>query len=166
MKLSRIYLFAIILLIASCADQKSFEFKGVKSVNIEKASIKKNILNAQLEYYNPNNFDLTLKKIDCDIFINDQKLTHYGLDTVLVIPSTANFIVPAKMEIELSNLLKHSVDIMFNKPLKITIVGNATLSKGIFTKTVPVNFTTVKSLNLKESVMREAMNTIQRQLNK
>jgi LEA14-like dessication related protein len=166
MKLSRIYFFAIILLIASCADPKSFEFKGVKSVNIEKASIKKNILNAQLEYYNPNNFDLTLKKIDCDIFINDQKLTHYGLDTVLVIPSTANFIVPAKMEIELSNLLKHSVDIMFNKPLKITIVGNATLSKGIFTKTVPVNFTTVKSLNLKESVMREAMNTIQKQLNK
>jgi hypothetical protein len=55
---------------------------------------------------------------------------------------------------------------MFNKPLKITIVGNATLSKGIFTKTVPVNFTTVKSLNLKESVMREAMNTIQKQLNK
>jgi len=69
------------------------------------------------------------------------------------------------MEIELANLLKHSVDIMFNKPLKFTIQGNATLSKGFFTKTVPVNFTTTKTLNLKESVMREAMNAIQKQLN-
>jgi hypothetical protein len=68
------------------------------------------------------------------------------------------------MEIELANILKHSVDIIYNKPMKITIVGSATLSKGIFTKTIPVNFTTVKSLNLKESVIREAMNTIQKQI--
>jgi LEA14-like dessication related protein len=164
MKLSRILFLLMIVVLASCADPKSFEFKGIKSVNIEKASFKKNVLNAQLEYYNPNNFNLTLRKIDCDVFVNDQKFTHYALDTALVIPSMANFIVPAKMEIELANILKHSVDIIYNKPMKITIVGSATLSKGIFTKTIPVNFTTVKSLNLKESVIREAMNTIQKQI--
>ena len=40
----------MIVVLASCADPKSFEFKGIKSVNIEKASFKKNVLNAQLEY--------------------------------------------------------------------------------------------------------------------
>jgi len=165
MKLNRILLFVIIVGIAGCSEPKSFEFKGIKSFNIEKASLKRNLLNLQLECYNPNNFQLTLKNIDCDILINDQKLTHYALDTILVIPSTANFVVPAKMEIELSSFLKYSVDIMFNKPLKFTISGNVTLSKGIFTKTVPINFSTVKSLNLKESIMREALNNIQNKLN-
>jgi hypothetical protein len=50
---------------------------------------------------------------------------------------------------------------MFNKPLKITIIGNATLTKGIFTKTIPVNFSTTQKLNLKESVMRDAIKSIQ-----
>ncbi len=160
-----IQLLVTVFVFAGCESPKSFEFKGVKSFKIEKASLKQNVLNAQIEYYNPNNFELALKKIDCDIFINDQKLTHYALDTNLVIPATANFIVPAKMEIELANILKHSVDVMFNKPLKFTIQGNATLSKGFFTKNVPINFTTTKTLNLKESVMREAVNSIQKQLN-
>jgi LEA14-like dessication related protein len=154
-------LLSIILLLTACADPKSFEFKGLKSIKIEKASMGKNIFNVQLEYNNPNHFELTLKKIDCEILINDQKFTHYALDTTLLIPSNANFVVPAKMEIQLSNLLKHSVDIMFNKPLKITIIGNATLTKGIFTKTVPVNFSTTQQLNLKESVMRDAIKSIQ-----
>lgn len=154
----------IILVFASCESPKSFEFKGVKSFKIEKAGIKQNILNAKIEYYNPNGFDLTLKKIDCDIFVNDQKFTHYGLDTNLLIPATSNFVVPARMEIALATILQHSVDIIFNKPLKISIQGNATLSKGFFTKTVPVNFTTTKTLNLKESVLREAMSSIQKQL--
>jgi LEA14-like dessication related protein len=165
MQYSKLLFLAFIISLASCSSPKSFEFKGVKSFKIEKASLKQNLLNAQIEYYNPNNFELALKNIDCDIFINDQKLTHYALDTNLVIPAASNFVVPAKMEIQLSNLLKHSVDIMFNKPLKFTIVGKATLSKGIFTKTIPVNFTTTKTLNLKESTVREAMKGIQNQLN-
>lgn len=164
MRYFKLLFFPIIVLFASCSSPKSFEFKGVKSIKIEKASLKQNILNAQIEYYNPNSFELSLKNIDCDIFVNDQKFTHYALDTNLVIPSSSNFVVPAKMEIQLADLLKHSVDIMFNKPLKFTIIGKATLSKGIFTKTIPVNFTTTKTLNLKESAVREAMKGIQNQL--
>jgi LEA14-like dessication related protein len=158
------YLFTLLSLIfflTACSDPKSFEFKGLKSVKIEKASLGKNIFNAQFEYNNPNHFELTLKKIDCEIWINDQKLTRYALDTSLLIPSNASFVVPAKMEIELSSLLKHSVDIMFNKPLKIAVIGNATLSKGFFTKTIPVNFSTMQKLNLKESVVRDAIKSIQ-----
>ena len=154
-------LFVLTVTLFACNEPKSFEFKGLKSIKVEKAGLGKNIFNAQFEYNNPNDFELRLKKIDCNIFINDQKLTHYALDTNLMIPANSPFIVPAKMEIELSTLLKHSVDIMFNKTLKISVVGNAVLSKGMFTKNVPVNFTTTQKLNLKESVVRDAMKSFQ-----
>jgi hypothetical protein len=58
------------------------------------------------------------------------------------------------MEIELSSLLKNSVDILFNNPMKIGIKGNATISKGIFTKTIPINFETNQKLNLREFIMK------------
>jgi LEA14-like dessication related protein len=162
MQYYKLLIISSLFVLAGCSTAKSFEFKEVKSVRIEKASFKKNIINAQVAYFNPNNFDVSLKKIDCDILINDKKITHYSLDTNLIIKSNSNFNVPARMEFELSNILPYTVDIMFKKPIKITILGNATLSKGIFTKTVPINYTTVKTLDLKESMVREVLKSIQK----
>jgi len=140
------------LFLVACSEPKPFVFKGLKSIKIEKASFGKNIFNAQFEYQNPNNFQLSLKKLDCSIFINDQLLTQYTLDSTYIIPAHSNFVLPAKMEIELSLLLKNTVDILFNRPMKIGVKGSATMSKGMFTKTIPIDFETTQKLNLKDAL--------------
>jgi LEA14-like dessication related protein len=152
MKLTNYLLITIIVFFTSCAEPKPLVFKGLKSIKIEKASFGKNIFNAQFEYQNPNNFKLVLNKLDCDILINDQVFTKYTLDTNFNIPANANFILPARMEVELSLLLKNSVDILFNKPMKIGVKGSATLSKGMYTKTIPISFETTQKLNLKDAL--------------
>ena len=152
MKLTNYLLITIIVFFTACATPKPLVFKGLKSIKIEKASFGKNIFNAQFEYQNPNNFKLVLNKLDCDILINDQVFTKYTLDTNFNIPANANFILPARMEVELSLLLKNSVDILFNKPMKIGVKGSATLSKGMYTKTIPISFETTQKLNLKDAL--------------
>lgn len=112
----------------------------------------KNKINAKIKYYNPNNFSLVLKQIDCDILMNNQPFTKIHLDTNFVIPANANFMVPAQMEFEMSSLVKNSMDLIFNKPIKLNIKGNATLSKGIFTKTVPIAYESNQKLNLGEAM--------------
>ncbi len=152
MKLTNYLLITIIVFFTACAAPKPLVFKGLKSIKIEKASFGKNIFNAQFEYQNPNNFKMVLNKLDCDILINDQVFTKYTLDTNFNIPANANFILPARMEVELSLLLKNSVDILFNKPMKIGVKGSATLSKGMYTKTIPISFETTQKLNLKDAL--------------
>lgn len=152
MRFNKILLASGLLFLMACGEPKPFIFKGLKSIKIEKTSFRKNIFNAQFEYQNPNHFQLTLKKLDCSIYINDQLLTQYKLDSLYVIPANADFILPAKMEIELSLLLKNTVDILFNKPMKIGVKGKAILSKGMFTKTVPIEFETTQKLNLKDAL--------------
>jgi LEA14-like dessication related protein len=147
-------LFALILFFAACAEPSSLVFKGVQSIKIEKASLGKNNFKAEFAYQNPNRFGLVLHKLDCTVFINDQLFTQYKLDTNFIIPANAEFVLPANMEIELSSLLKNSVDILLNKPMKLGIKGNATISKGIFTKTIPINFETNQKLNLREAIMK------------
>jgi LEA14-like dessication related protein len=150
-----IYLFlASILLLTACAAPKNLEFKGIESLKIEKASFGKNIFIASFAYHNPNNFKLVLNKLDCSIYMNDQFFTKYTIDSNYTIPANANFSLPAKMEVDLSLLLKNSVDILFNKPMKIGIKGSATISKGMFTKTVPIEFETSQKLNLREAIMK------------
>lgn len=139
---------SISFLLFSCADPKNFEFKGLQDIKIEKISMGKNNIRAKIKYYNPNNFSMVLKQIDCDILMNNQPFTKVHLDTNYIIPANATFLVPAKMEFEMSALVKNSMDILFNKPIKLNIKGQATLSKGIFTKTVPIAFETNQKLNL------------------
>ena len=149
------YLFlASILLFTACAAPKNLEFKGIESLKIEKASFGKNIFIASFAYHNPNNFKLVLNKLDCSIYMNDQFFTKYTIDSNYTIPTNANFSLPAKMEVDLSLLFKNSVDILFNKPMKIGIKGSATISKGMFTKTVPIEFETSQKLNLREAIMK------------
>jgi hypothetical protein len=95
---------------------------------------------------------MVLKQIDCDILMNNQAFTKVHLDTNFVIPANAQFMVPAQMEFEMSVLVKNSMDILFNKPIKLNIKGNATLSKGFFTKTVPIAFETTQKLNLGDAM--------------
>ncbi len=144
------YLFflACAILMISCSQPQPFIFKGLKSIKIEKASLGKNVFNAEFTYENPNSFSLALNKLDADIFINDEKFTHYHLDTVYNIPANAAFDLPAIMEVDLTSILKNSIDLIFNKPMKISVKGTSTLSKGMFTKTIPIEFETTQKLNL------------------
>jgi LEA14-like dessication related protein len=144
------YLFflACAILMISCSQPQPFIFKGVKSIKIEKASLGKNVFKAEFTYENPNSFSLALNKLDADIFINDEKFTHYHLDTVYNIPANAAFDLPAIMEVDLTSILKNSIDLIFNKPMKISVKGTSTLSKGMFTKTIPIEFETTQKLNL------------------
>jgi LEA14-like dessication related protein len=152
MSFNKLFLAFGFLFLMACGEPKPFVFKGLKTIKIEKPSFGKNIFNAQFEYQNPNNFQLTLKKLDCSIFINDQLLTQYKLDSLYVIPANADFVLPAKMEIELNLLLKNTVDILFNKPMKVGVKGSAILSKGMFTKTISFEFETTQKLNLKDAL--------------
>jgi LEA14-like dessication related protein len=151
----RKYLLAVLtisLLIISCSSPKDFEFKGLQDIKIENISMGKNKINAKIKYFNPNNFSMVLKQIDCDILMNNQPFTKVHLDTNFVIPANASFMVPAQMEFEMSSLVKNSMDLIFNKPIKLNIKGNATLSKGIFTRTVPIAFESNQKLNLGDAI--------------
>jgi LEA14-like dessication related protein len=108
----------------------------------------KNKINANIKYYNPNPFSLVLKQIDCKVLLNNGNFTVFKLDTNFTIPANKEFLIPAKLEFQMSDLVKNSMELLLNKPVKLNITGNATLSKGIFTKTVPIAYETTQKLNL------------------
>jgi LEA14-like dessication related protein len=138
----------IILLLTACSDPQSFEFKGLQDIQLEKLTMGKNTIRANIKYYNPNDFSLVLKQIDCKVLLNNGKFTQLKLDTNFTIPPKKDFLLPAQFEFQMSDLVKNSMELLLNKPVKLNIKGNATLSKGMFTKTVPIDYETTQKLNL------------------
>ncbi len=138
----------LILLLTACSEPQSLEFKGLQDIQLEKLNMGKNKLRANIKYHNPNSFSLVLKQIDCKVLMNNGQFTQLKLDTNFTIPANKDFLLPALFEFQMSDLVKNSMDLLFNKPIKLNIVGNATLSKGMFTKTVPIAYETTQKLNL------------------
>lgn len=141
------FLFLMILLTA-CSEPQSFEFKGLQDIQLDKLTMGKNKIRANVKYYNPNAFSLVLKQIDCKVLLNNGNFTVLKLDTNFTIPAKKEFLIPAQLEFQMSDLVKNSMELLLNKPVKLNIKGNATLSKGIFTKTVPIEYETTQKLNL------------------
>jgi len=137
-----------ILLLTACSEPQSFEFKGLQDIQLEKLTMGKNKIRANIKYYNPNPFSLVLKQIDCKVLMNNSQFTQLKLDTNFTIPPNMEFLIPAQLEFQMSDLVKNSMELLLNKPVKLNIKGNATLSKGIFTKTVPIEYETTQKLNL------------------
>jgi LEA14-like dessication related protein len=138
----------VILLLTACSEPQSFEFKGLQDIKLDKLTMGNNIIRANIRYYNPNDFSLVLKQIDCKVLLNNGKFTQLKLDTNFTIPPNKDFLIPAQLEFQMSDLVKNSMELLLNKPVKLNIKGNATLSKGIFTKTVPIEYETTQKLNL------------------
>ena len=141
------FLFFMILL-SACSEPQSFEFKGLQDIQLDKLTMGKNKIRANVKYYNPNAFSLVLKQIDCKVLLNNGNFTVLKLDTNFTIPAKKEFLIPAQLEFQMSDLVKNSMELLLNKPVKLNITGNATLSKGIFTKTVPIAYETTQKLNL------------------
>ena len=137
-----------ILLCAGCSAPQNFEFKGLQDIQLEKLNMGKNKISANIIYQNPNNFSVVLKQIDCKVLLNNGKFTQLKLDTNFTIPPNNDFLLPAQLEFQMSDLVKNSMEILLNKPVKLNIIGNATLSKGIFTKTFPITYEITQKLNL------------------
>ena len=136
------------LSLSACSEPQSFEFKGLQDIQLDKLTMGKNKIKANVKYYNPNAFSLVLKQIDCKVLLNNGNFTMLKLDTNITIAAKKEFLIPAQLEFQMSDLVKNSMELLLNKPVKLNIKGNATVSKGIFTKTVPIEYETTQKLNL------------------
>lgn len=136
------------LSLSDCSEPQTFEFKGLQDIQLDKLTMGKNKIKANVKYYNPNAFSLVLKQIDCKVLLNNGNFTVLKLDTNITIAAKKEFLIPAQLEFQMSDLVKNSMEILLNKPVKLNIKGNATVSKGIFTKTVPIEYETTQKLNL------------------
>ncbi len=136
------------LSLSACSEPQTFEFKGLQDIQLDKLTMGKNKIKANVKYYNPNAFSLVLKQIDCKVLLNNGNFTVLKLDTNITIAAKKEFLIPAQLEFQMSDLVKNSMELLLNKPVKLNIKGNATVSKGIFTKTVPIEYETTQKLNL------------------
>lgn len=143
-KIASILLFG--LLIWGCKKPITFEYRGIKNLEIGNLAGDSATLKATISFFNPNKYAVQLKKIDADIYANENLLSHYNFDTTIVIPGNSAFDFPATIKFSRSKILDNIAAVLFQREITLRIKGNSKVGRSGFFVNVPFDFTSKQSL--------------------
>lgn len=131
----------------ACAKPKDFEYRDIRNVKVNSIGFNQSALSFELVYFNPNGFDIDLKQVNSDVFIDSMYLGKFQLDTMMHINKMSEFVLPANISVEMKTLLLNSAKMMLNKELFIQAKGTVKAGRSGIFKTVPFLYeskTTIK----------------------
>lgn len=134
-------------LFCACKKPQSPELRAIENVKLAKAGFDQSIITMDINMYNPNNFSVSLKKVDCDILLNQVFVSKFSLDTLLHIPAKSVFIIPGKLNIDTRKVFSNGLNLLFNRDVVINANGTCKAGRNGIYLTIPVKYETSLHLN-------------------
>lgn len=145
-----LFLAAIILALfaGGCKQPASFEYRDVRDFKIDSLGMNTSSISMSLVYFNPNNYGIDLKHVDCDVYIDKKYLGKYVLDTLMHITKRSEFVVPSKMKIDMKNIFKNAFTTLFFNEVLIQVKGTTKVGKGGIFVNIPFNYETRQKIDM------------------
>lgn len=140
MKTLLTYLLLLLIIAASCSSPKMIEYRDYKNFSIEKLGFSNSQVKLDLEYFNPNNFGLQLRRTELDIYINNTFLGHSSSDTLINIPRNNTFLLPIKFDADMKNLFKNAWSTMMGNEVTVKVTGKLKIGKANVFMSMPVDY--------------------------
>lgn len=137
----------ILALLPACKGPREFEFRQVEEMKIEKAGLSKSLLSLRIQYYNPNPFRVTLKSIKADVSLENKFLGTLIMDTLILVPASSDFRIPAKLEVDMKTIYSSGFSILLNRDMLLTVNGVARVGKAGFFTNVPFTYASKQKID-------------------
>ncbi len=145
-----------VLTLASCKAYKDVqepEFRDVENVRLIDVGLLESKAGADLIYYNPNSFTVTLSSARGDVYVDDKYMGRFELEDKVSVKKRAEFTIPAILKIDNIGALKNQNEIYKKKEVMIRIDGVARLTKSGFSKEIPIKYEKLESVDKLRSIL-------------
>lgn len=132
----------------ACAKPKAFEYRELKNVQLQQANLDKTNLTFQLVYFNPNKFAVDLKRVDGEVYINNNYLGKVILDTAMHIDKLSEFTINSTLSVNTMSVLKNPISSFLGNETLIKVIGTTRVGRSGFYITVPFNYEAKHQLKL------------------
>ena len=137
-----------IVLMASCKKPQSFEYRGMQHLKVDSIGLVSSRISLELVYFNPNNFGVNLRNVNCDVYINHNYLGKYLLDTTMHIAKRSEFIIPSFMQVDMKNVFRNALGTFLSSQVLVELKGSTRVGKsGIFI-TVPFTYSAMEKFSM------------------
>lgn len=104
-------------------------------------------LHTLLAFYNPNTFNMELKRGDVNVYLDDKLANHYVLDSTINIPKKDTFYVPLNLKVSPKLLISSAISMfMNNNKIKVRMVGSIRVKRSGVGFTVPIDYETMEQI--------------------
>jgi len=124
----------------SCKSFKEPEFTGIENVRVSEIGLTGSTLNLDLHYFNHNKSKLQLKYAEGDAWLDDSKLGHFVVDTLIHVPANSDFFLPVTLRIDMAYILKNAISAYVNKAVTVKIEGKVKVGKGGLFINYPIHY--------------------------
>ena len=129
------------LCIAGCRQPAAPEYYGFQNLQVNGVAGGQTNLSAIVKLFNPNPYNLQLKRAEVDIAINGKHSGHSLLDSTIFIPAKDTFYVPVALQVDLKSLFNNALQmLMGKKDATITLDGRVKIKKGMFSFNRPFHY--------------------------
>ena len=143
-----VYLFLITLVMTACNKPQSFEYRGMQNLQVDSIGLESSKISLELVYFNPNNFGVDLRNVNCDVYINHNYLGKYVLDTVMHIAKHSEFSIPSSMNVDMKNIFKNAIGTFLSRQVLVEIKGSTKVGKSGFFITVPFTYSAMEKFSM------------------
>ena len=126
--------------LSSCGKMKEPVFNHIDNVRLNKLTLGTSVMTFDMQYFNPNNKQATLKEAEGEAWLDSSYVGHFYVDTIVNIPALSNFTVPVKLNVDMKYLLKYSLFGFKNEEVLVTVKGNARVGKAGIYKKIPLQY--------------------------
>lgn len=121
------------IFLISCKSFKDPEFTRIDNVRVGEIGLKGSVLKLDLHYFNPNKSKLQLKYAEGDAWLDETKLGHFIMDTLIHIQPNSDFVLPVSLNVDMNYILQNALSTFSKKEVLVKIEGKARVGKsGIF----------------------------------
>ncbi len=139
-ELKRIWCLVSLSYVCSCSAPKEIVYSQYKNLEIESLGFEKSTVRLDLEYFNPNNFGLQLRRTELDINVNGSYLGKSISDTLINIPRRDTFTLPIKFDVDMKNLFKNAFNTLAGNEIIVKVSGKLKIGKANVFMNMPVNY--------------------------
>lgn len=142
-----IFVTVAVIFFTACQPFREPAFKRIENLRVSKFGFSGSNLAMDLVYNNPNKVGLKLKSAAGEAWIDNNRLGHFVVDTLTLIPANGDFRLPLNLEVDISKILKNSVLAFLSGEVTIKIEGIATIGKGPVFINYPISYEGKQNLN-------------------
>ncbi|HEX6427934.1 MAG TPA: LEA type 2 family protein [Niastella sp.] len=130
------------LLAVACAKPTGFDYLGVKNFKVLKFGLKESTVAADVEYYNPNKYPVTMKGASVDVYVNDNFFGKTTLDSTLEIPKRDTFLLPVILKVNMNNTVMGLLQTLTSgrDSVLIKLDGNTKIGRGGLFVNFPIRY--------------------------
>ena len=147
---------ALLVAFSSCSSTRDVsepEFRDISNVRLVKVGVLQTTAGADLVFYNPNDFGITLANARGDVYLDNSYFGRFDLADRVSVKKHSEFIIPVTFRVDNIGAIRNQRDIYKKKEALLRVDGYALVKKSGFSKEIPIRYEHMQNIDRLRSIV-------------